>query len=352
MLPVRKRHTRPLVIVTTILLVAIAVASWYGYTLYQRVMSPNTHPDLTGNYIIHLYPGTDYESLLDTLEVHRILHDKKGFEWAARQMDLPGQVKPGRYVLKPGMNNREIAGMFRGGYQAPVMLPIVKKRLLPELAEHVSARLMFTPEELLELLDDPAVLDSLGFTRETVIGMFLTDSYEMYWTIGARQFLHRMKREWDTYWNEDRLAKARRLNLTPIEVVILASIVEEETVKEDERNIVAGVYLNRLRIGMQLQADPTVKFAVGDFGLRRILYKHLEIESPYNTYKVAGLPPGPICLPFKSAIEAVLNPASHDYIFMCAKDDFSGYHNFARTPQQHAINRQKYIRAIEREGIR
>jgi UPF0755 protein len=261
-------------------------------------------------------------------------------------------VKPGRYVIRPGSNNRELVNLFRGGLQEAILLSIVKKRTVADLANYLGDRMMASSEEWLAAFNNDSLIGTLGFTRETLPALFLTDSYSMYWTTTPVDFLQRMKREYDQYWNDDRTNMANLWGLTPLEVIVLASIVEEETAKDSEKPTVAGLYLNRLQRGMLLQADPTVKFAVGDFELRRILFEHLEVESPYNTYLHVGLPPGPICIPFKSSIEAVLQAEVHDYLFMCAKDDFSGYHNFARTAQQHARNRQAYIRALNERSIR
>ena len=180
------------------------------------------------------------------------------------------------------------------------------------------------------------------------MSIFLQDTYEMYWTISPKDFILRMQKEYERYWNKKRRDSAEEIGLTPLEVITLASIVDEETVKDDEKPTVAGLYLNRLKRGWRLQADPTVRFARGDFSANRVYLKDLETESEYNTYKIDGLPPGPICIPAKSSIEAVLHPDDHDYMFMCAKPDFSGYHNFARTGAEHERNRQEWIRALRR----
>jgi UPF0755 protein len=211
---------------------------------------------------------------------------------------------------------------------------------------------MFDQEALLEKLNNQGVCKSFGFDNNTIMCMFIPNTYEVYWTISITQFLERMKKEHERFWTSERLNKARELSLSPVEVSILASIVEEETAAYSEYPIVAGLYINRLRKGWLLQADPTVKFAVGDFELRRILNFHLETDSPYNTYKNPGLPPGPIRIPSIAGIDAVLNYTHHNYLFMVAKEDFSGRHNFAVTLSEHNRFAEKYRAALNRNNIR
>ena len=224
-------------------------------------------------------------------------------------------------------------------------------RTLDRLAGSVSRRIEPDSATLAETLTDPATAERYGYTPQTFMAMFVPDTYEMYWNCSAGDFLDRMKRESDRFWKE-REAKLARSGLSREEAVTLASIVYEETKKKEEMPRVAGVYVNRLRRGMPLQADPTVKFALGDFSIRRVLFAHLEVDSPYNTYKHAGLPPGPICMPSIAAIDAVLDFEAHDYLYFCAKDDLSGAHVFARTLPEHNRNAQAYARALNWRGIR
>ena len=206
--------------------------------------------------------------------------------------------------------------------------------------------------EIANILNDTAYISKLGFTPETLPALFIPNTYEVYWNMSAEDFMQRMLKEHKAFWNEKRLKQAEAIGLTPIEVATLASIVEEETANQAEKPMVAGLYINRLKKGMLLQADPTVKFSLQEFGLKRILFKHLEVDSPYNTYKYAGLPPGPIRVPSYQGLESVLNYTKHNYIYMCAKEDFSGTHNFAVTSAQHAANARKYQQALNRRGIR
>lgn len=201
-------------------------------------------------------------------------------------------------------------------------------------------------------LTDSLTCARLGYTPQTIACLFIPNTYEVYWDMTLDQFLARMTKEKDRFWNDERRQKAKDIGLTPEEVVTLASIVDEETAKNDEKPIIAGLYMNRLKRGMLLQADPTVKYAVGDFTLQRILYRHLEVDSPYNTYKYAGLPPGPLRIPSIRAIDGVLNYTHHNYLYMCAKEDLSGRHNFARTLAEHSRNAQRYQSALNRLHIR
>jgi UPF0755 protein len=265
-------------------------------------------------------------------------------------MEVEGTVPVGHYSLEAEMSSRQIINRFKAGMQSPVRIIVRKSRLWQDLAADLEEQLHFPADSLLKHLSDTAFVRSLGFTPESIIAMFLQDTYEVYWTIGAKELMQRMKREYERYWTDARLQSAQDVGLTPEEVITLASIVEEETVRRDEQPKVAGLYLNRLEKGWKLQSDPTVRFARRDFESNRVYFKHMKVESAYNTYKYEGLPPGPICIPSKASIEAVLNAENHEYMYMCAKPDFSGYHNFARTNAQHNINRQKYIRALQEQG--
>lgn len=224
-------------------------------------------------------------------------------------------------------------------------------RTKENLAGRISEQLMLDSLTLLNMLNSETNLKSLGFDTNTIVAMFIPNTYEVYWDTSIDKLMNRMKNEYSTFWNESRKAKAKQVGLSPIEVSILASIVEEEATYSDEYPIVAGLYLNRLKRGQRLEADPTVKFALNDFSLRRILYKHLEVESPYNTYRNEGLPPGPIRVPSIKGIDATLSPQDHKYLFMCAKEDLSGRHNFATTHAEHVRNAARYQRALNEKKI-
>ena len=260
--------------------------------------------------------------------------------------------KTGRYAIKPTDNMRYLHRRLSMGYQTPVRLTIGSVRTLDRMARNASRQLMIDSVEIATLFADTAFIHKLGYTKETLPALFIPNTYEVYWDMSAEDFMARMQKEHKAYWNAERTKKAEAIGLTPIEVATLASIVEEETAVNAEKPMVAGLYINRLKKGMLLQADPTVKFSMGDFELRRILYKHLETDSPYNTYKYAGLPPGPIRVPSYQGLESVLNYAKHNYIYMCAKEDFSGTHNFAVTSAQHGANARRYQQALNKRGIR
>ena len=249
------------------------------------------------------------------------------------------------------MNTNQIVNMLRSGRQDPVDVTFNNVRFKEDLAEKVSKYIWADSVSILNLFSDEKLITGFGFTTETFRTMFIPNTYEFYWTTSAEEFAQRMKIEYDKFWTETRKAKAKKIELSPEEVIILASIVQSETVKPDEMKRIAGLYLNRLKRGILLQADPTIKYAVGDYSIKRVLNKHLEIDSPYNTYKYAGLPPGPIMFPEVSAIDAVLNYETHNYIYMCAKEDFSGYHNFAKTLSQHNRNAAKYRAALNKKRI-
>lgn len=273
------------------------------------------------------------------------------FNKLASFMKYPQNVKRGCYRIVPGMNIKQAIQLLKSGRQTPVRLSFNNIRLKSDLVQTLSKQLMMKESDLLPLLNDSATCAKYGFTPETIVCMFIPNTYEVYWDITPRSLLQRMDREYHNFWTDARKAEAKKEELTPIQVSILASIVEEECFFTDEYPVVAGLYLNRLKQDQLLQADPTVKFAVGDFTLKRILKVHTEINSPYNTYRNVGLPPGPIRIPSIKAMEAVLNPAKHNYLYMCAKEDFSGRHDFAETHAEHARNASRYHAALNARKI-
>lgn len=241
---------------------------------------------------------------------------------------------------------------IKNGIQAPLMLTIPSVRTIDRLSEEIGKRMMFSGEELLDSLQDESVCKRYGFTKETIPCMFIANTYDLFWNTSITNFLNRMKKEYDRFWSAARKEKAKTIGLTPEEVTTLASIVEEETANDGEKPMVAGMYMNRLNTDMLLQADPTVKFALKDFEAKRIYNSMLAVDNPYNTYKYKGLPPGPIRIPSVVGIDAVLNHTHHDYLYMCAKEDFSGTHNFAKTYTEHQANAAKYVKALNERGIR
>ncbi|MCD8185209.1 MAG: endolytic transglycosylase MltG [Rikenellaceae bacterium] len=299
---------------------------------------------------LYLHTGSSYDELLDSLSTR--VYNLKRFDRVARMLDADQTVRSGHYVIEKGTDYLQLARMFQRGWQSPVRVTFNNVRLVPQLAGKVAGQIEADSALLVSVWMNDTIPAYYGFKPEEFIGMFIPDTYEMYWTINPTAFLDRMKREYDHFWNPERELKQERLGLTRNEVITLASITYEETQKTDEMPRVAGVYINRLKIGMILQADPTLKFAVGDFTIRRVLDIHKAVDSPYNTYMYAGLPPGPICMPSIKAIDAVLDYEAHSYYYFCAREDFSGYHNFARTLPEHNRNAARYHAELNRRGIR
>ena len=274
-----------------------------------------------------------------------------GVRIAAALLRYDKNVRPGRYEVAPDKSSLQLIRDLRNGRQAPVRLTIPNVRTMNDLAARLGRQLEADSAEWAACFSDSLFCHELGCDTATLPCLFLPNTYEVFWNVTPSQLARRMKRESEAFWTSERLASAKEIGLTPYEVITLASIVDQETANNDEKPMIAGMYLNRYHKGMKLQADPTLKFATRQFGLRRISGSILFTESPYNTYKYAGLPPGPICIPSMASIEAVLNPAQHDYLYMCAKEDFSGTHNFARTYAEHQLNARRYAEALNRRGI-
>jgi UPF0755 protein len=343
----RKSIFGKLVIIGVILL---GIAALIGY---KKLFKPNVKVEMEGGKtFLYIRTGSSFEQVLSSLNENQYLCDPKSFEWMALKMNYPNNVKPGKYKISNGMTNRELLNMLRAGRQVPVKVMFHNIRFKKELASSIGKQLEADSTELLKLLNDEIFLAKYNFNKQTIPAMFIPNTYEFYWNTSASEFVSRMNREYLNFWNSKRKRKAENLNLSLKEVSTLASIVEEETDRNSEMPAISGVYLNRLKKGMPLQADPTVKFAYGDFSIKRIYEKHINFDSPYNTYKNTGLPPGPICIPSITSIDAVLNTQKHEYLYFCAKEDFSGYHNFARTLSQHNQNAEKYRKALNRAGIR
>lgn len=272
--------------------------------------------------------------------------------WAMLNRLLDAQPRTGHYTIEPQESMVEVYRKLRNGLQTPVNITIPQSRTMDMLAGYLSRHLMLDSAALASSFRDSVFCSRLGYTPRTLPALFIPNTYQMWWNISPDKFMERMQRENSAFWTSERNAKADGLGLTHEQVITLASIVSEETAYVPEMPLVAGMYIRRLQIGMPLQADPTVKFALGDFSLRRIYHAHLQVESPYNTYLNKGLPPGPIRIPPVKAIDAVLNQEQHGYLYMCAKEDFSGSHNFARTYSEHLANARRYSKALSARGIK
>lgn len=337
-------------IIIAILVILVLAGIKIG-SIYRQVFGPNIEIPEKKEFYLYIPTGSTYEEVVAQLESHNIIKNRQTFDWAASKKKYPDHINPGRYLIRNRMSNNELINMLRSGIQEPVNVIINMARTPEELAEKIALQIEASKDELIGLMNDEAYLQQYGLNKQTVLGMFLPNTYEFWWNTNADGFFKRMNKEYDKFWNRERTGRAREINLTQNQVITLASIIINETNKEDEYRRIAGLYINRLNQGIRLQADPTVKYALGDFERQRILKVDTYIDSPYNTYLHAGLPPGPIALPTVKAIDAVLKYEKHDYIYFCAKDDFSGYHNFARTLDQHNKNARSYQKALNRRKI-
>lgn len=288
--------------------------------------------------------GSTYQSVQDSLSAMEALR----FPWLFRLISTASgysgdaAIRPGRYAINPAMSTFQLVRNLKGGRQTPVKLQFTSRRTKPKLAQYVTAPLEMDAGALLKLMNDPAVAEVYGLDTANIQLLFLPNTYEVYWTISPRELLKKMKASYDAFWEGSRDRKAQQLGLTRREVGVLASIVHAETYQNSEKPRVAGVYLNRLKKDMRLQADPTVIWAIGDFSIKRVLHRHLRYDSPYNTYRVEGLPPGPINNPSPASIDAVLNAEEHEYLYFSARADGSGYHNFSRTLLEHERKADEY----------
>lgn len=345
----RKKFFKTALIIILIMIVGAAIV---GYRFYDKIFQPNV--DIKGAQSTYLYipSGSGFEEVMKKIIDQDILKDTSSFRWLAIKKNYHNHIHAGRYLVTNKMNNNELVNLLRSGKQAPVKVTFHNIRTDAQLAGALAEQLEADSMAILERLKDDVYMKKFGFNSETARLMFIPNTYEFFWDTSADELFKRMHREYNVFWTEKRITKAEKAGLTPIKAGILASIVQLETSKQDEMARIAGVYINRLKRGMALQADPTVIYAMGDFTIKRVLKRHLEYNSPYNTYKYPGLPPGPIYLPSPITVDKVLNYENHNYLYFCAKPDFSGYHNFARTLTQHNINARKYQRALNRNGIR
>ncbi len=333
-----------------ILFILVLAGGVAAYWFYHIVNDPNTWVKGDTTYV-KISSQTDYQGLLDSLYSRGLIIHRDNFEWWANIKKLHRGFKPGNYKITSGMSNKTLVNMFLAGLQEPVNVVINNVRTKSELAAKLGKQLEPDSVNFIFALNDMRVAEKYGLNTENILTLFLPNTYEFYWNTPVERFFDRMQKEHQKFWNDKRLALAKKTGLSPTEVSILASIVQKETNKNDEKPKIASVYLNRLRRNWRLQADPTVVFALQDFSIRRLLTEQLEYDSPYNTYKYEGLPPGPICIPSAASIDAVLHAEETDYMYFCAKDDFSGYHAFAKTAAGHALNARKYRRALNRRKI-
>lgn len=346
-----RQRSRKRSIILAILTFLIAGGIFLAYTGYRMLYKPNIWLDGKTEMAINIKSGATWEEVKQMLYKNGAIIHRESFEQLASIMKYPKLIKPGHYLVTEKMNNRELLTKLRAGKQDPVKLIFNNIRTKQELAGHISQQIEADSVSILSKLEDNNYLKQFGFTSADIMSMFIPNTYEVYWNISAEKFMERMHKEYKAFWNTARLKKLENIRLTQLQAYTLASIVEKESNQNDEKPDIAGVYINRLRDGWLLQADPTLVYALGDFSIKRVLNVYKTIDSPYNTYKYFGLPPGPICLPSIASIDAVLNFRQHKYMYFCAREDFSGYHNFAVTLNEHMLNAEKYQRALDQKGI-
>lgn len=303
------------------------------------------------NRVIYVPTGSTYSQVLDTIEAHLTIQNPRILKWVAEKKKYPQLIKPGRYVIENDLSYIGLIDLLRSGKQMPVKITFNNVRSLNQIAGKIGKQIEADSSQIISFLSDENNFKDDGFKKETVIALFIPDTYELYWNSDAKTLYARMLKEYKLFWNSQRLEKAKEKKLSTMEVAILASIIDDEVVKQDEKPRIAGVYLNRLRLGIPLQACPTIKFALNDFTITRVLKKYLLVDSPYNTYKHNGFPPGPIGCPSIQGIDAVLNADKHDYIYFAAKADFSGYHNFSKTLTEHNHYAALYQRELDKRKI-
>ena len=339
-------------IILTLTFVGVLVATIFGYQKYQEIFGTSVPKTISATNI-DIPTNSSFEEVVGILTNKGLIAHEQAFRWVANRMKYPkNPMRSGKFKIQPGWSNYELIQHLRGGKQETVKLVFNSAWTVKNVAAKVAKFIEPDSSDLVVLFSDENFIKDLGYTPTSLMTLFIPNTYDFFWNTSPAKFMERMKKEHTVFWTKNnRKAKADKLGLTPNEVYTLASIVERETLQNGEKKRMAGVYYNRLKTnGWKLEADPTVKFAVGDFGLRRILNKHLEIDSPYNTYKYKGLPPGPISMASIASIDAVLNVEDHDYMFFCSKGDGSGYHNFARTLKQHNRNAVIYRANMRKSG--
>jgi len=336
-------------IIIAFLSIVILILGGMALSYYLKFFKPN----VSGKEdYLYIKTGQGFDDVYQTIRTNELLKDSSSFKEAALMMDYPLVVKPGKYRLNKGQNNRSLINMLKAGNQESVKLKFKTHRLKEQMAAYISTQIEADSASIVNLLDSAEYIRKYGFTTDNVYSAFIPNSYEFYWNTSAEEFFEKMYAEYKKFWTEERKKKAAAVNLDELQVSALAAIVDAEALYDPEMPTIAGLYLNRYRKGIKLQADPTVIFANQDFTIRRVLNKHLRKDSPYNTYVYRGLPPGPIMMPSINALDAVLNYEKHNYIYMCAKEDFSGYHNFAVTVAEHQANARRFQQALNERNIK
>ncbi|MFY0599557.1 MAG: endolytic transglycosylase MltG [Cyclobacteriaceae bacterium] len=337
-------------IVAVAMIVSTIMLSSFSFYIYQVLYTANILVDTEDRYVA-IKKETSFDELQNLLYDQRIVNDLVSFSFLAKVKGLDERVRGGMYLFKKNMSNNDAINMLRAGLQSPVKMTFNSARKIEDLAAKLTINLEIDSASMAPYLSSDSIARAYGFDSLNFISMFLPNTYEVYWTSQPKDILDRMKAEYDRFWNDERKSKADSLGLTPLEVTTLASIVDSETNLMKEAPTIAGVYLNRIKRGYPLQADPTLVFAIGDFTIQRVLDVHKRIDSPYNTYKYRGLPPGPIMMPSLKVVEAVLNAENHRFLYFCVNEDLSGYHVFASTLVEHNKNAKKLHRALNQRRI-
>ncbi len=345
----RKKRTRTLLI---LLLLVICFAAAFGWSYYQKIYAPNFLSQQKQSAFLYIPTGSNFEDVVRIIDSNKFADDVNAFRWLAEKKGYSQNVKPGKYLLRPGMSNNQLINILRLGQQETIKLTFNSIRTKQQLAKRISEQIEASETDIIQAINKESTLSKYGLDTNSIMAIFIPNTYNFYWNTSATAFVDRMFREFQSFWNDERKEKASIIGLMPEQVVSLASIVEQETAMNKEKPVVAGVYINRLQKNMLLQADPTLIFAWKDYSIHRVLNYHKLIDSPFNTYKYTGLPPGPICIPSVASIESVLNYKKHSYIYFCAKEDFSGYHNFATTLNEHNQNAAKYQAALNKRNIK
>ncbi len=338
-------------VIISLLFIITSIIIYYGVDIYQKIYKPNVLIGGKKEIYFYIYTNSTYQQVFDSLRVQGIVKNINSFDWVAEKKNYKNKIKPGRYKLKSGMSNSDLVNLLRSGEQSPIRITINNMKTIHELAGFLSQKLELDSIDFLNIVYHSDTLQKYGFNKDNILCMFLPNTYEFYWNTNAYKTFIKMNQYYQKFWNTIRKNKAQKIGLNPHDVCVLASIVQKETNIPEQKPTVAGVYINRLNKKMLLQSDPTLIYALGDFSIKRVLNIHKLVESPYNTYKYPGLPPGPIVMPDLSTIDSTLNYEKHKYLFFCASPDLSGYHNFSETYDQHLIFAKKYQYALDTAKI-
>jgi UPF0755 protein len=349
----KKKKSFKTLVILMIVAALLIVGFNFGWKYYIKIFEPNVLVNYSGeDYYLKIPTGSTFEDMVEILKKEDILSDVESFVELAKYREFDEKVQPGRYFIKPNSSNYELIDQLRGWNNMPIKLVINQIRFVEDLAGFLGSQLEFDSASFMNVVMSQEFLNKHNLDKDNVLCFFLPDTYEFYWNTSIKDFLDRIQKYNDEFWTEERINKASSFYLTKNEVIVLASIVQEEAYHVDEMPKIAGVFINRLRRGWPLQSDPTLKYAHRDFTIKRVKDEHKEIESPYNTYKYANLPPGPIIMPQKNAIDAVLNAEDHNYMFFVAKADMSMYHNFSTNLTQHNRYAREYRRKLNELNIR